>query len=59
MNRHAQDLGCAARAGSPCASSRLRRASPNLPNPDMLAAEIADDLQAAPEQFSEIAENVA
>ncbi|MBC8449501.1 MAG: N-6 DNA methylase [Chloroflexi bacterium] len=27
----------------------------NLPNPDVLAAEIADDLQAALEQFSEIA----
>ena len=30
----------------------------NLPNPDVLAAEIVEDLQAALEQFSEIAEDV-
>ena len=30
----------------------------NLPNPDILAAEIVEDLQAALEQFSEIAEDV-
>jgi PD-(D/E)XK nuclease superfamily len=30
----------------------------NLPNPDILASEIVEDLQAALEQFSEIAEDV-
>jgi len=30
----------------------------NLPDPDMLALEIAEDLQAALEQFSEIAEDL-
>ena len=30
----------------------------NLPEPDVLAAEIVEDLQAALEQFSEIAEDV-
>ena len=30
----------------------------NLPNPDVLATEIVEDLQAALEQFSEIAEDM-